>query len=168
MTCRSACAPSARRRCALVWQNVVRVSFSRNASGPHATARAQPCGRIANLGACTLPSHARKGPSLSSSCAARPAYAVQESADGGGGDGSTAAGSVSDSKMKLKQYEQPAELVTLKSGVQYRELLAGSGKAAQLGSNATSGARESCDIATRHEPASATQQRAGCSYGFHH
>jgi len=32
-----------------------------------------------------------------------------------------------------RQYEQPGELVTLPSGIQYRELAVGTGKAAKLG-----------------------------------
>ena len=36
--------------------------------------------------------------------------------------------------MKLKQFEQPGDLVTLPSGIQFRELLEGSGRAAALGS----------------------------------
>lgn len=40
---------------------------------------------------------------------------------------------VGDAKLQRKQYEQPGELVTLASGLQYRELLPGSGRAAALG-----------------------------------
>jgi hypothetical protein len=39
-----------------------------------------------------------------------------------------------EAKLKLKQYEQPGELVTLPSGIQYRELLEGTGKQIALGS----------------------------------
>lgn len=41
---------------------------------------------------------------------------------------------VQGSKLKLKQYEQPGELVTLPSGIQYREIETGRGKEASLGS----------------------------------
>lgn len=41
---------------------------------------------------------------------------------------------VQGSKLKLKQYEQPGELITLPSGIQYREIETGRGKEASLGS----------------------------------
>ena len=45
-----------------------------------------------------------------------------------------AAESPDDAKLRLRQYEQPGELVTLRSGVQFREILEGSGARAELGS----------------------------------
>jgi FKBP-type peptidyl-prolyl cis-trans isomerase len=41
---------------------------------------------------------------------------------------------VQESKVRVRQYEQPGELVTLPSGIQYREILKGSGAEAVLGS----------------------------------
>jgi hypothetical protein len=40
---------------------------------------------------------------------------------------------VEESKMRLRQYEQPGELVTLPSGIQFREILEGSGAEATFG-----------------------------------
>ena len=43
-------------------------------------------------------------------------------------------GDARDEFLEPRQYEQPGEVVTLPSGVQYRELLEGTGRTAEIGS----------------------------------
>ncbi|GMH40179.1 hypothetical protein BSKO_08083 [Bryopsis sp. KO-2023] len=45
--------------------------------------------------------------------------------------------SARDEYLQTRQFEQPGELVTLPSGIQYREMLAGTGREAQIGSICT-------------------------------
>ncbi|KAG2426955.1 hypothetical protein HXX76_012740 [Chlamydomonas incerta] len=62
------------------------------------------------------------------------AEAAAEAADGTPGSGGGGADSVREERLKYRQFEQPGTLVTLPNGLQYRELLEGSGPEAALGS----------------------------------
>eukprot|EP00877_Chromochloris_zofingiensis_P013386 jgi/Chrzof1/8300/Cz03g05120.t1 len=56
----------------------------------------------------------------------REARQAQDAAEGGAGD-------VQAERLKYRQYEQPGDLVTLPSGIQYRELEQGNGQVAAVG-----------------------------------
>ncbi|KXZ43087.1 hypothetical protein GPECTOR_102g40 [Gonium pectorale] len=63
---------------------------------------------------------------------ARKVREAAEGADGTSSDGGSDA--VREERLRYRQYEQPGTLVTLPSGIQYRELLEGTGPEAVLGS----------------------------------
>ncbi|KAG2450904.1 hypothetical protein HYH02_004736 [Chlamydomonas schloesseri] len=65
---------------------------------------------------------------------AREAAEAAADADGSAASGGGGADSVRDERLKYRQFEQPGTLVTLPNGLQYRELLEGTGPEAQLGS----------------------------------
>ncbi|KAI8474873.1 MAG: hypothetical protein J3K34DRAFT_517743 [Monoraphidium minutum] len=83
--------------------------------------------------------------SLARACPGERGYALQqclrkaraERGDAEGGDGEGGGGGGADDpqaeRLRYRQYEQPGELVTLPSGIQYRELSAGAGRAAEAG-----------------------------------
>ncbi|EFJ40481.1 hypothetical protein VOLCADRAFT_108144 [Volvox carteri f. nagariensis] len=60
--------------------------------------------------------------------------AAEEAADGGAGRGGSGVDAVREERLRYRQYEQPGTLVTLPNGLQYRELLEGTGPEATPGS----------------------------------